>query len=255
VAYTDRWNGQLLSALRAMGLSRNTLVVFTADHGESLGEHEYYFEHGLFTYDASARIPLIMSLPGLVDEGRRDDQVVESVDILPTILDLIGAEVPSSCQGGSCAGRVARSLAGRLSWDGEMLRPAGRGKGYAYIEAGYGHHSGPGYTFAMTDGRYKLIIRDAAWVLRPRNLLWYMYSVNTLFEGGAGAPELYDLVADPGERVNVYGRRPAEKVLLSGDLRDFMKKTRDAGTMQRQPGEKALDEQTVRALRALGYVH
>jgi arylsulfatase len=247
IAFTDGRNGELLSALRALGSDDSTLVVFTSDHGESLGEHDYYFRHGLFAHDASARIPLVVSLSGVVEGGAVDDGVVESVDLLPTILDIIGAEVPSSCQGESFAlGMIPGLRESAASGDtqeenvevpGPVRASTGTreeppmDRGYAYIEAGYGPHSGPGYTYAVTDGRLKLIMRDSAWVIRPRTVREFLYCLNALFEGGADPPELYDTSRDPDECVNIFSQRPNEARLLEMELLSFLENVRKDGRL------------------------
>lgn len=287
IAYADHWIGELLSCIRSLGLQGSTLVVFTADHGESLGDHGYYFEHGLFTYDASARIPLVFSLPGGMGTGVKEDLVVESVDFMPTMLELLGIAQPGSCQGESVVGKAASLTDAGTTGEAASGRPAGRGNegarrgsnpprggggsrsagkrapgagaaggpgSLAYVEAGYGHHFGPGYTFAMTDGRYKLIVRDIAWVVRPRHVKRFIYTLNALFEGGADGFELYDLDADPGEVRNVIDEHPREAEALHADLGALLNSVREGGVLPPDKEERKLDEETIRSLRALGYV-
>jgi arylsulfatase A-like enzyme len=249
IAYTDHWVGELLACVRSLGLGANTLVVLAADHGESLGDHAYYFEHGLLAYDASARIPLIFSLPGAMGAGVRESGVTESVDMMPTLLELLGVSRPGSCQGASLVGRVAALTdPGAPGGGGAQGRPA-------YVEAGYGHHSGPGCTFAMTDGRYKLIVRDISWVVRPRHVKQFIYTLSALFEGGAAGHELYDLQADPAEVNNVIGDRPEEAARLRADLDAFLDEAQKGGALPPDTEERALDEKTIRSLKALGYVN
>lgn len=277
IAYTDHWMGELLSGLRARGHDRNTLVVFTADHGESLGEHEYYFKHGLLPYEASARIPLVLSLPGVIGRGVGEGLIVESVNIMPTILELLGMDVPPSCQGESLLEMVgsltdpdatgagdevpsenSRRASSARNSRGASSKGAPDGTAepsrYAYIEAGYGHHTGPGYTFAMTDGRYKLIARDIGWVVRPGHVKRFIYTLNTLFEGGATGHELYDLASDPGETNNLIDELPGEAGRLRAELDAFLARMKEDGTLPPDVGQRALDEQTLRSLRSLGYV-
>jgi arylsulfatase A-like enzyme len=236
IAYTDYWMGVMLEGLRAMGVAGNTLVVFTADHGESLGEHEYYFEHGLLPYDQSSRLPLIFCLAGSMEHRISESTVFESVDIMPTILGLLGMETPPTCQGKSLLDTEAQ---GRL----------------AYIESGVGHHAGPGYTFAVTDGRYKLVIRDVAWVVRPHHALDFAYMLNSLFEGGAAPHEFYDLADDPGETQNRLGEFPEEETRLRAGLDSFLERMKADGALPPDTRIRELDEETVRSLKALGYIN
>jgi len=89
IARADRELGRLLAALEARGLRDATAVVATADHGESLGEHGED-THGLFLYDSTLRVPLIVSHPGSVPAGRRSTAAAGLVDLAPTLLDLLG---------------------------------------------------------------------------------------------------------------------------------------------------------------------
>jgi len=97
IAYTDHWVGELISRVDAIQSDADTIVVFTADHGESLGEENRYFLHGSSTLPDQAHIPFIIRAPGL-PEGRRTE-IVHHVDILPTILDLVGFETPADTSG------------------------------------------------------------------------------------------------------------------------------------------------------------
>src|SRR5262249_42822488 len=84
VQSTDAQIGRLLDLLDSSGLRQSTLVLLTADHGESLGEHDYYFQHGWFPYEESLHVPLIVRFPGIAP--RRVGGPVSLVDVLPTVL-------------------------------------------------------------------------------------------------------------------------------------------------------------------------
>lgn len=107
IAYADRELGRVFQELDALHQLDNTLVIFTSDHGDSLGEHGEK-THGLFVYDATTRVPLLMSGPG-VPPGKQVDGVVRSVDIVPTVLDLLG-------------------LPGQEKLDGRSLKPLWQGQ-------------------------------------------------------------------------------------------------------------------------------
>ncbi len=93
VHYADAEIGRLLDELSRAGLLENTIVVVTSDHGESLGEHGYYFEHGRFAYEATCRVPLLIHMPLGMEErplpGVRHADL-SLVDLAPTLLDLAG---------------------------------------------------------------------------------------------------------------------------------------------------------------------
>jgi len=88
IAAVDRELGRVLDALRASPHAGRTLLILTSDHGESLGEHDYYFDHGADLFDPCLRIPLIVVAPGAA-AGRRSDALASSLDLFPTILDAV----------------------------------------------------------------------------------------------------------------------------------------------------------------------
>jgi arylsulfatase A-like enzyme len=168
LAYVDAELGRFLTWLEERKQREETLVVVTSDHGESLGEHGER-THDTFLYDATTRVPLILA-HGRLDRGRRVDQVVGSVDIAPTVLELLGFEGAGRSDG--------RSLARLTRPDGAPLEAR-----EAYSESMFPYYS---YGWARLTA-----LRNEAWryVRAPR-------------------PELYDLKADPGERSEVSGARP-----------------------------------------------
>jgi arylsulfatase len=95
IRHVDAAFGEVLDALRAKGLLDGAAVVFSSDHGESLGEHDLYFEHGWFAYDACLRVPLVIKAPGQRD-GRRSDAPVSNLDLLPTLLGVAGLAAPDA---------------------------------------------------------------------------------------------------------------------------------------------------------------
>jgi arylsulfatase A-like enzyme len=94
VAYMDRHLGAFLDQLRGRGFDRNTLIVFTSDHGEEFAEHGEY-RHGGSLYDEATRVVLILRLPTQVPAGKRVADLVSLVDIAPTILALTGTSARS----------------------------------------------------------------------------------------------------------------------------------------------------------------
>jgi arylsulfatase A-like enzyme len=100
IAFTDEAVGDLLEGLDERGLSESSLVVFLSDHGEEFFDHKG-FEHGHTLYDELIKIPLIFSLPGVVPEGVRVSQQVRLLDVLPTVLDLMGITRNTHMEGSS----------------------------------------------------------------------------------------------------------------------------------------------------------
>jgi arylsulfatase A-like enzyme/Flp pilus assembly protein TadD len=98
VAYTDASLGRLLDDLRGRGALDRTIVIVTADHGESLGEHGET-THGLFAYNATLRVPLLVAAPGL--RPRVSSALASHADLVPTVLDLLGLQPPEAIDGRS----------------------------------------------------------------------------------------------------------------------------------------------------------
>jgi arylsulfatase A-like enzyme len=99
VSFCDEQIGRLLEFLHDKDLYDNTLIIITADHGESFGEHKRFFSHGHNLYQENIRIPFIFSLPAVIDGGKEIDSPVISIDMMPTILHLMKIEPKSTIQG------------------------------------------------------------------------------------------------------------------------------------------------------------
>jgi arylsulfatase A-like enzyme/tetratricopeptide (TPR) repeat protein len=199
VAYADAQLGRLLDFLERQGLRGRTLVVVTSDHGEGLGEHGEE-EHMMFLYDSTLRVPLLLSWPGVLPAGARVKGQLRSVDVLPTLLDLLGLPV-SPATGVS---RAASLKAGSRIPDGE-----------SYAESLYGSiHFGYAPLRALRAEGWK-------YVEAPRS-------------------ELYDLKTDPGEAKNLLGPRKQVADRMRGRLRGYETAVAgapvvapDAGTLER----------------------
>ncbi|RMH04414.1 MAG: hypothetical protein D6702_03245 [Planctomycetota bacterium] len=196
IAYADDGLGRLLDELRRSDRLDRTLVVVTADHGESLGEHGES-THGLFLYDATTRVPLILRHPAL-PAGRCLGGVVSQVDLVPTVLELLGLPAPGGLDGRSLVGAIR---AGRV--------PERR---YAWSES-----SSPFFQHGWAELR-ALRSATARYVEAPR-------------------PEFYDLTADPGEEHDLLPAagdraapfRAALAALVASGVRDSRLAPADAG--------------------------
>lgn len=115
VTFMDEQVGRLLAALDRLDLRRNTIVIFTSDHGYNLGEHDCWQKLSLF--EESVRVPLIISAPGYEHSaGQVATGIVELIDLYPTIADLagLGEKAPGNLQGGSL--RPLLEQPGRPDW-------------------------------------------------------------------------------------------------------------------------------------------
>jgi choline-sulfatase len=115
IAYADSALGHFLAFLKARKRYRNSLIVLVGDHGEGLGEH-HEDTHGIFLYDSTTHVPLILKLPNEANSGMVVDALVRTTDILPTVLDLLNTSVSRRLDGeslrpyfdgGETAGRTA----------------------------------------------------------------------------------------------------------------------------------------------------
>ena len=162
----------LFSLLERTGLYENSLIVFTADHGENLGEH-HYITHG-HPYEPGLHIPLFFHFPNDLGAGTRIDSLIEITDILPTILDLVGGEIPEGIDGHSLLPLIED--------------PSGEsGGGRDYLLACGGLNDERKRTYSIFDGQYRLI-KDIRW------------SEESL---------LYDVTVDPKETTDLAESEPA----------------------------------------------
>jgi arylsulfatase A-like enzyme len=100
ISENDKYIGKILDHLRTSGLEDRTIVIFNADHGEMLGDHGLLFKGGYF-YDEVVHIPLILRAPGKVTAGKRVKALAEQIDLVPTVLELLGMPQPAGMQGQS----------------------------------------------------------------------------------------------------------------------------------------------------------
>ena len=179
VAWTDQALGALFERLAA--LSRPTLVIVTADHGESLGEHGEE-THGMFAYEPTLRVPLIVArVGGAASRGIVIDSPVRHIDIAPTVLEAAGVDGASSMAGASLA---------------------------PLIREGDGPDR-PSYFESMT---YNLV--------RGWAPLRGVLSERTKYID-LPLPELYDLAADPNEATNLADRSGGRVQVMANLLRGF----------------------------------
>lgn len=211
VRRTDQLLGDLWQELNPDG---NVLFIFTADHGEEIVDHGG-LGHSQSLYDELTRIPLLFWWPRGLPAGVRIAQPVSALDILPTILDLLGEAAP--------AGLAGRSLA-------PLWRSTGAGGERPESRPVFLELAPPKpFRWAVVDGDRKLILDPAS----------------------PATPELYDLAADPTERTNLAAREPATVERLRGLLRAWARQNPRAPD---QRTRDRLDEDLRKELEALGYL-
>ncbi len=214
VRAADEAVGRFLTALDRAGLRDDTVVVMTADHGEELYDHRLV-EHG-HIYNTNLLVPLILDLPAGSPEGRRVPGPVELLDLMPTLLDLVGAPIPDGI-------------------DGELLpldETAAPSEAYAFAEADCQSFGG-----RATD--CWLSIQSERWKL-DRNL-------------SRGKTRLFDLATDPLEREDVAALHPEVATELEARLLAWNATQPDLPALRQElsdSGRREIEER----LRALGYI-
>ena len=223
IRFTDEALGRLLERLEDTGLASRTAVCVTADHGESLGEHDYFFEHGDLGTQPEIHVPLAIRFPGAIPSGGRVPWTTRSIDLAPTLLDLAG-----------------------LSPDG-----GGRGASLAPLWSGSGGEDRP--CFGETDrslheenDRRELagVAGKRRWVRLGRHKLVHI-------PHASGTPErkLFDVIRDGQENNDIADTEPALFERLGRMLDGWM--AEDDGKTRAYSVSPELYE----TLRSLGYVN
>jgi arylsulfatase A-like enzyme/Flp pilus assembly protein TadD len=200
IASADHIVGELVSELRRLDVYDKALIVLLSDHGEGLGEHGED-EHGVFLYDEAIHVPLLVKLPAAQRGGATTERPVQLLDVAPTLLGLLGLDVPKVMPGVSL-------LAGDV--------PPRR----IYSETFYPRlHFGWSELFSLIDESHHYI--------------------------DSPEPELYDLVKDPKETRNVLREERRAYASLRQELEGYDRALK---------GPSEVDEETRRAMTALGYI-
>jgi arylsulfatase A-like enzyme len=203
VTMVDAWVGKLLNRLDDLGLRDDTVVIFTTDHGFYHGEHGLMgksiiadkFSCAVPLYDEVARIPLMARVPGL-DAGRRR-AFAQPPDLMPTLLDMAGVEIPETVQG--------TSLAPVLRGETDQVRAIALTSS-AII---YGERARRFTT--ITDGEWTLIYPGARFDpsrAAESSIVDSIRRLEAATYAGAGGPELYHLPTDPGQKKSVFADHP-----------------------------------------------
>jgi arylsulfatase A-like enzyme len=187
ISYVDEKVGMLLAELDRQGIADNTIVVFTADHGEFCFEHGMY-KKDLVLSDSLLHVPCLIRYPGMVRACALRHTMAEQVDIMPTVLDLMGVKTPFGVQGKS----LAPCLAGvRTSHKdavfAEICPPWLRNPFATYDEREKSHGAWAATPYNVI-GDYNKSIRE-----RDFRYVWF----------GTGEEELYDHTTDPHEQKNL----------------------------------------------------
>ena len=174
----DHHIGRVRAEIERLGLRERVLVAIVADHGEGLDEHNEP-AHSFYVYDTTMRVPFVLWGPGLLPVGRRVDPLVRTIDLLPTVLEVLGVDPPAGVQGQSLLPLLAERAP-----DSDRI--------------GYGESIELHVAFGSAVLRF---VREGDWK--------YIHKVN---------PELFDLASDPGETRNLVDERPERLEALRARL-------------------------------------
>ncbi len=206
VSMIDAEIGRLIDFLDKNNMRENTIIVFTSDHGDYMGDHGMNTKSPAM-YDCLTRVPLIFSWPKTIKANQITDELASNIDVMPTLLNFIGAEIPEQVQGNSLVPLLTK---------GKMK------KSRKYIFSEYGIPGKP----LDEESLKKLIpnveenpidfVKGIPWEANPVSLAGRFRMIRShdfkLVEEENGTNELYDLKKDPNELVNVYGQPEYAKV-------------------------------------------
>jgi arylsulfatase A-like enzyme len=217
INYDDEQIGRLLEAV-----GKDPVVVFAADHGETLIDRYYYFDHGDRLNEEQIHVPLILRFPDRSLSGKRVRGMARLVDVLPTLLSYLGRPVPESLPGRDLLPGI------RAGTTPEGARAYGEARAEEARVADRGYRL-PRWTllYSVRTERYKLI----AYPTEPRPTL-----------------ELFDLAHDPGEKKNLAALDPGRAGEMYGWIREYV-------ALGPPPVAPEEDVERDKKLRALGYVN
>ena len=192
IAGIDENVGRLLDYLDEQGLSENTIVIYTADQGFFLGEHGWFDKR--LMYEESLRMPFLIRYPKEINPGTVVDDMVLNIDFASLFLDYAKGEIPSWMQGRSFRSNLCQDTPS--DWRQSMY--------YRYWMHGEGAHHVTAH-YGVRTHRYKLI---------------FYYARALGMKGSRDNPiqpewELYDLLEDPHEMHNIYGKPESEEIQIS----------------------------------------
>ena len=189
IRFGDDHIGMVIDKLEELGVKDNTLIVYTSDHGEQFGEHEtpFYrgmsfpvlYEHARTLYDQETHVPLVMSLPGTLPEGKKVDSFVEHVDLMPTVLDVLGIPSTEKAQGVS-------------------LLPLMQGDVNSFRQFAFTH------LYPIISPYYKSAVQEECW--------------KYIYDHYQDEPQLFNLCDDPQETINLVDEEHEQALRLEEKL-------------------------------------
>ena len=224
VSFMDQHVGRLLDYLRQRGILDQAILLVTSDHGENFWEHEDYFGHGLTTYQTTMRAVCLIRLPNALMGGTRIDQLLASIDILPTLLNHFGLPLPGGLEG------EAIDL---VHIDGPLP---------------------PRTRFGQATKPWREVETDPQWHNMRKARCLRRGSLKFIQTPYAQTEELYDLSVDPEERTNLLAVAKPAISAQAAELRRRLEAWAQSATPLPSRFEPSQRQETIERLRSLGYL-
>ncbi|MCK4353162.1 sulfatase-like hydrolase/transferase [candidate division WOR-3 bacterium] len=240
IKFADEEIGKLFNELKSLNLYDKTVIIFSADHGEHFGEHGLYFAHGAPFFEPVIRVPLVLKCNIPNAKGKTIHQQVQHIDIMPTLLDLLSIEGPSTMEGTSLLPLISggeypfRYAFSEEDWLGNML-------------------------FSIRTERWKLMYISGnvdSMIERVKKCYAekypeeYAITVHLLNKSKLEKYMLYDLKNDPEEQHNLASTEPDTLEFLKAELHIWMNQASSKSELIRP----IIEQQKKERLRSLGYI-
>lgn len=218
INWVDRNVADVVSELENLGIMDKTIVVIAADHGEAFGEHGTE-GHAQNVYKEVDEVPLIFMFPFFLKPGVVIKAPIENVDIMPTILDLLGLPIPAGSQGHSLVGLMAGTEKGNP----HRIQ-------HTFLDRTWGNDLPPNPMVSIQEGNYRLIT----------------------YASGKVPPQLFNDAKDPRETVNLASQEPARVAAMEPPAKQIFAGTKPPWGAA--PEKVSISQMEMNMLRALGYV-
>ncbi len=230
IAFTDFHIGRVLNALKEWQLDSKTIIIFTGDHGESLGEHNY-IGHGKYLYEPSLHVPLIIKHPSMNVNEKRIHDNVSLLDIMPTVLDFLNISITFPISG--------KSLAPFINGKNNPVHRI------YYFMAFKTNVSNIPILGALRRNRFNQSFPDKIAMLNDK--------IKFIFDAKKDKKEMYNLVSEQIEKVNLAEENYELAKLLKSELIIWFNKTKSSGLIKNQ--YLLLKEEDIKKLKSLGYIN
>ena len=223
IRYTDTHVGRFFDFLKKEGLYDNSLIIVMADHGENFGEHSFYFQHGASLYETSLKVPLVMRCPAKILAGKVVKARVQSLDIMPTVLDVLGIPLLDKIEGFSLLPLINGEKPPRDFIFTESIEEHFEGNKRVYMKG--------------VKGKWRMMIVDG-W-----KIIYIPHPEKDIFE-------LYNLREDPNEEHNLIEVEKEKATVMKKRILDYVNTQDNEG----EPKEEDLTSRARKMLIRAGYL-